>query len=285
MTEARHHRFGNTIFHLEPNLKDGPGGLRDCHVSQWMGMIIALASGRQAGSSWSPAKAIASMPSSRTQSSFSLQPAVTCTTAIIATTTPLPGTAQEELALRGYRAPVRAGFARRMDAPVLRPCQDGVSQQSAAAGPGFAELGLRCYRSFQHWRSRISNDEFSVVDGRVYFQQAADAREAAVVLRLFIFIARHGVALSAEAERRIKRRSSAARRDDAAGPVPVATSARDPHVCHTPHEALRAMHSLNLLTHAVPEFEAINLLVLRDLYHRYTVDEHTLLAIEVLASA
>ena len=45
MTEARHHRFGNTIFHLEPNLKDGPGGLRDCHVSQWMGMIIALASG------------------------------------------------------------------------------------------------------------------------------------------------------------------------------------------------------------------------------------------------
>ncbi len=51
-----------------------------------------------------------------------------------------------------------------------------------------------------------------------------------------------------------------------------------------PHaaDALRAMHSLNLLTHAVPEFEAINLLVLRDLYHRYTVDEHTLLAIEVL---
>ena len=45
MTEARHERFGNTIFHLEPNLKDGPGGLRDCHVSQWMGMILALTSG------------------------------------------------------------------------------------------------------------------------------------------------------------------------------------------------------------------------------------------------
>jgi [protein-PII] uridylyltransferase len=34
----------------------------------------------------------------------------------------------------------------------------------------------------------------------------------------------------------------------------------------------------------VPEFEAIDLLVLRDLYHRYTVDEHTLLAIDVLHS-
>ena len=51
-----------------------------------------------------------------------------------------------------------------------------------------------------------------------------------------------------------------------------------------PHaaDALRAMHSLNLLTHAVPEFETIDLLVLRDLYHRYTVDEHTFMAIEVL---
>jgi [protein-PII] uridylyltransferase len=51
-----------------------------------------------------------------------------------------------------------------------------------------------------------------------------------------------------------------------------------------PHaaDALRTMHSLNLLTHAVPEFEAVNLLVLRDLYHRYTVDEHTFMAIEVL---
>ena len=40
ITSARHQRFGNTIFHLEPNLKDGPGGLRDCHVSQWLEKIL-----------------------------------------------------------------------------------------------------------------------------------------------------------------------------------------------------------------------------------------------------
>ena len=39
-TASRHQRFGNTIFHLEPNLKDGPGGLRDCHVSQWIEKIL-----------------------------------------------------------------------------------------------------------------------------------------------------------------------------------------------------------------------------------------------------
>jgi [protein-PII] uridylyltransferase len=29
VTRARHAKFGKTIFHLEPNVKDGPGGLRD----------------------------------------------------------------------------------------------------------------------------------------------------------------------------------------------------------------------------------------------------------------
>ena len=31
----RYARFGGTIFHLEPNVKDAPGGLRDHHTAQW----------------------------------------------------------------------------------------------------------------------------------------------------------------------------------------------------------------------------------------------------------
>ena len=47
VTNTRHLRFGNTIFHLEPNLKDGPGGLRDTHVTQWLAAIASLDSGRK----------------------------------------------------------------------------------------------------------------------------------------------------------------------------------------------------------------------------------------------
>ena len=32
----RHHRFHDTAFNLEPNLKDGPGGLRDLHIISWV---------------------------------------------------------------------------------------------------------------------------------------------------------------------------------------------------------------------------------------------------------
>jgi len=45
---------------------------------------------------------------------------------------------------------------------------------------------------------------------------------------------------------------------------------------------LRAMHSLRLLGLLLPELKLIDSLVVRDFYHRFTVDEHSFLAIESL---
>src|SRR6202162_3718640 len=51
-----------------------------------------------------------------------------------------------------------------------------------------------------------------------------------------------------------------------------------------PHaaSALRAMHRVGLLDLLFKEFKAIDSLVIRDYYHRYTVDEHSLVTIENL---
>ncbi len=46
--------------------------------------------------------------------------------------------------------------------------------------------------------------------------------------------------------------------------------------------ALRAMHALGLLELLIPEFHGIDALVIRDAYHRYTVDEHTFVLIDTL---
>ena len=82
------------------------------------------------------------------------------------------------------------------------------------------------YRSFQRWRSRVSNEDFSVVDGRVYLQQSAGARDPMVVLRLFTFMR----AARSRAEPRDRapdqERASRPGRRDAAGRAPVGASAR-----------------------------------------------------------
>src|ERR1700756_352228 len=39
LTRERLARYGNTIFHLEPNVKDAPGGLRDYQAAVWLRQI------------------------------------------------------------------------------------------------------------------------------------------------------------------------------------------------------------------------------------------------------
>src|ERR1022692_1471500 len=42
IARARHAKYGNTIFHLEPNLKDCPGGLRDFNLAPWFHLLFHL---------------------------------------------------------------------------------------------------------------------------------------------------------------------------------------------------------------------------------------------------
>jgi len=136
-------------------------------------------------------------------------------------------------------------------------------------------------RAFGKRKSRLSSAEFKVVDGRVSLRQAASIEDPAVLFRLFELVARHNVRLTAETENAV------------AATLPgiqkwVATTSnlwdylRQILVLPYAASALRAMHRLGLLVALFKEFQAIDSLVIRDYYHRYTVDEHSLVTIENL---
>jgi len=42
VTRSRHAKYGSTVFHLEPNVKEAPGGLRDFNVACWMSLLSAI---------------------------------------------------------------------------------------------------------------------------------------------------------------------------------------------------------------------------------------------------
>ena len=278
VTNTRHLRFGDTIFHLEPNLKDGPGGLRDTHVTQWLSAIAALDPGRKWPESINPQlnsdgelpDAIEFLSASRCYLHYRSKRDENV----------ISWEAQDEMAARGiatHDGPLSSAEWMRLYFRHARAIYRNTTQLLEQVPRDRSSL----YRSFQRWRSRVSNEDFSVVDGRVYLQQSAGARDPLVALRLFTFVARHGVALSLETERRLK---NAHRALADAMPQDARLWEHLRELLALPHaaEALRVMHSLSLLTRAIPEFETIDSLVLRDLYHRYTVDEHSLLAIEIL---
>jgi [protein-PII] uridylyltransferase len=120
-----------------------------------------------------------------------------------------------------------------------------------------------------------------VVDGLIFLQQSSSLEDPEMLLRLFHFMAHHGLKLSATTEQRIEQSLPTLAVTPPRGAelwLYLQETLLQPHAA----EALRAMHSLRLLTLLLPELKPIDSLVVRDFYHRFTVDEHSILAIESL---
>src|SRR5262249_8356311 len=136
---------------------------------------------------------------------------------------------------------------------------------------------------FRDWRSRLSNSDFTVSNERIYLRSPTMLEtDPAIFLRLFEFIARHGIPLAAETERRLEDRRGCFANHCAQQPA-VWPALRNILVLSRAAMALRAMHNAGLIQALFPEWGSIVCLVVPDYYHRYTVDEHTLVTIEKLA--
>src|SRR6202050_1211099 len=279
MTHERHKKFGQTVFHLEPNLKDTPGGLRDYNVACWLALISAMGKLGE----WPDASLLRAPVRKQLDAALEFLMAARCFLHFRhgRDDNALSWEAQDEAAARRIgasdAADVTAADWMRIYFGHARAVQRTVIQLLEEIPEAWSSLR----RQFQGWKSRPSSPDFSVVDGMIFLQQSSSLRDPEMLLRLFHFMAHHGLKLSATTEHRIEQELPALAVTRPRGAelwLYLQETLLQPHAA----AALRAMHSLRLLTLLLPELKPIDSLVVRDYYHRFTVDEHSILAIESL---
>lgn len=277
IARARHGKFGNTIFHLEPNIKDGPGGLRDYHLAAWFALLFHLKETREwprvrggvfqsargdaeaAFDFLASARCFLHFRHGRDDNTLDWQSQDEAAAKSIGLET--RGTADPAYWMRTYYRHARVIYRR---AALL--------MENLPAPVSF-------YRQFRRRRTPIAGTDFVLDQGRIDILPGAQFSDTSAILRIFSLMATHGYTLSQAAEDRITDALPALAIHIPEGPY-LWNALREvllgPHAAH----ALRTMHALGVLEMLLPEFHGIDALVIRDSYHRYTVDEHTFLTID-----
>jgi [protein-PII] uridylyltransferase len=264
LARTRHVKYQNTFYHLEPDVKETPGGLRDLHLIHWLGKL-RKASAEAAERLARPKGLLHSVrcflhyQAGRDQNLLSFDEQEEITEQLFTSAGEAPAFMREYF----KNARVIYNEARR--------ALDWIDK---------SETSL--LTQFRDWRSRLSNGEFTVSNERVFLRTPVQLEsDPAIVLRLFEFVARHGIPLAAETERRLEQNREAFAAF-CAGPKFGWSALRNILSLPRAPMALRAMHNAGLIHAMFPEWQGIFCLVVPDYYHRYTVDEHTLVTIEKL---
>ncbi|HEX4773670.1 MAG TPA: HD domain-containing protein [Bryobacteraceae bacterium] len=267
LARQRHTKFNDTVYHLEPNIKEAPGGIRDIHLLRWLAQLLpqqeaireCLPELQEAQRFLFTLRCFLHFEMGRDHNllTFELQDRVAAK---------LPPEPLEPARwMRQYYQNARQIFQ-----PALRALEYVESQDPSL------------FRQIRELRSRLSTSEFTVSKDRIFLRNAAETLQSPdAVFRLFTFVARHGLRLAWDTQRRM--RQGAMEFEAALRTRPVSrTTWRELLIQAHTALALREMQETGVLAAAITEWQAVDSLVVRDFYHRYTVDEHTFVAIETI---
>ncbi len=273
----RHHKFGGTIFHLEPNVKECPGGLRDFHLIRWLGRLREAEAGRK-------------LPQSPEASGRTGQPDLESDFEFLAATrcflhfrngrddNTLDWAAQDEAAAQSTGLETSGSVDPAYWMRTYYRHARGVFRKVSLLLDEVPAGRKTILGALRRKRSRIAGTDFQVEDNRISLENS-DLPDIDTLLRVFGHIAQHGSRFREETEARLVEGLPALAVHLPEGPF-LWNCLRDVLLGPFAAHALRIMHALGLLELILPEFHGIDSLVVRDAYHRYTVDEHTFLVLE-----
>ncbi len=208
--------MGDTIFHLEPNVKETPGGLRDHHLACWLSLLNGFARSRR----WvEPGEGFPPKLREQSQKAIEFLSALRCFLHYRA------GRENDTLSWEAQDAAAEAGIGFQgaaTETPVwmrryFRQARN-INRLAMLMLDDVVPARSSIYQQFQSWRSRLSSADFAVVNGRVYLQQTSAMADPEVLLRIFEFVAQHGFKLAGSTEQRIEQARPAVSARNLPGP-------------------------------------------------------------------
>ncbi len=277
---ARYSKFGSAVCLQEPNVKESAGGLRDLHELLWASRVAhshATLDGLIAAGVIPDrdAKAISAayefllrarnelhfLTSRRTDLlSLDLQQQV-------ARNLRYADTAEQqasEILMRDYYL-----HARRLRRLCESHLQRAVAKQEKKSW-------------FSRVRSVAATGGFVMRDGTLDLSETNAELDGNRIMMAFGYAQATGASISTQLQDAIQAGLPAVNRAYRSSPEVAQAFLKMLRAKGRVAAALRLMHDLDFLGKFLPEFGRITCLVQHDLYHRYTVDEHTLRAIEAL---
>jgi [protein-PII] uridylyltransferase len=281
--DARYGRFGATICLQEPNIKESAGGLRDFHTALWMiharhGFktlhearahdLVSEAEARRALRAydflWRVRHSTHFLTRRKTEClSLEMQPALAAQFAY------KPGThlLGSEKLMRDYYRHARE----------LHLFGEAIASR-------VVENGARTARSWLRRGNEKLVEPFTIRRGRLQFDGEPElfSSNPVAIFNAFALAQAAGVPFDHRLHEAVVQGSRSigptSRTSNEVTRAFLALMRRRGRA----GSVLRAMHKLGLLARLIPEFGRISLLVQHDLYHHFTVDEHTLRAIEAI---
>jgi [protein-PII] uridylyltransferase len=289
--DQRHRKSGDTRYLVEPNVKEGKGGLRDLHTLFWISKYYYRVK--------EPSELVKLGVLSRHEWQL-FQKAEDFLWAVRCFLHFLTGKAEERLSFDvqrdialslGYQSRPGLSDVERFMKHYFLVAKDvgdltrifcaALEDQQAKEAPGLTGM----IRRFSNRRRKIAGTLDFVVDrGRIALADPdVFKRDPVNLIRLFHMADIHNLEFHPDALKRVTRSLSlidhAMRENEEANRLflSILTSKRDPALI------LRRMNEAGVLGRFVPEFGKIVSMMQFNMYHHYTVDEHLIRSVEVLS--
>ncbi len=283
----RHAKFGGSVYLQEPNIKEGPGGLRDFHVAVW---ITRARHHVKDLTAWADLQLLARDQVAQCLEALDFLLRVrtdlhyllhgkhdVLSLALQAQVASNLGFDQGDVVsaierfMREYYG--HAGTLHQLTTQIIDRCLE--------------RTGSPVEAMMDKLRARDIGDDFVARNRQIHVPPAprnAFEEDPVRLLKIFWYAQEMGYELSPEAKDAIRAHlpliDDAFRTSNRALGAFLAVLRAPRGVART----LRLMHHLGVLTAYIPEFSRIACLVQFDYYHRYTVDEHTFVLLDVFES-